>query len=162
MKVAAVILFLFINSPNIFTQTGTTLMGKVVDKETGESLIGGNILVLGTELGSASDTLGNYQIKNLPVGNYSIKVAFMGYRPIQIENVLIINTDCLVLDFELEWDSNSPVLVISERYKVGNKLRYCRPPEDPKDFLKPRGLFIESIIEKIKSNPPVMDSIIVK
>ena len=145
--------FLFITfTLNIFAQTGT-LKGKVVDKEDGEILIGANVILLGTKFGAASDIDGNYEIKNIPVGNYSVKVSFVGYKTIEMESIRLIASDC-ILDFELGIDKDSDVLIVREK-PTFKSVRSCEPQYD---FLKPRGLFIDTLIHSFKNRMP-LDSV---
>ena len=46
--------------PVLFAGTTGKISGRVTDKETGEPLIGANVMVDGTPLGAATDTDGNY------------------------------------------------------------------------------------------------------
>lgn len=56
------------------------ITGKVVDLVTKEPLIGANILVVGTNLGSATNIDGKFTIQNLSPGFYRIKVSIVGYE----------------------------------------------------------------------------------
>ena len=59
-----------------FTFAGTTgkLSGKVTSKETGEPLIGANVMVDGTPLGAATDLDGNYFILQVINKYYSSRI----------------------------------------------------------------------------------------
>ena len=67
-----VVLFFIANSLLYSGSTGK-IVGKVVDAETGEALIGVNVIVMGTNRGAATDIDGFYQIINIPPGVYNIK-----------------------------------------------------------------------------------------
>jgi hypothetical protein len=54
--------------------------GTVFDAKTREPLIGVNVLVLGLETGAASDTEGYFEIRNLPIGTYLLKLTYIGYE----------------------------------------------------------------------------------
>lgn len=54
--------------------------GKVKDVSTGEPLPGVTIEIEGTSLGAATDLGGNYFIANIPVGSYTLKVSYVGYK----------------------------------------------------------------------------------
>lgn len=56
-----------------------TVVGKVTDSETGQSLIGANVLVAGTSIGSATDIEGNFEISNLHAGIHILRASFVGY-----------------------------------------------------------------------------------
>ena len=86
-----------------FTFAGTTgkLTGKVTDKSTGEPLPFVNIILVGTNLGAATDIDGNYVILNIPPGNYNVKAQYIGYQPVLVENVSVSIDLTTTLDFTL-------------------------------------------------------------
>ena len=55
-----------------------TLTGTITDDDN-LSLPGANILIPELETGTASDVNGNYRLSNLPAGEYTVKVMFIGY-----------------------------------------------------------------------------------
>jgi outer membrane receptor protein involved in Fe transport len=83
-------------------QTTGKIGGKIVDKATGEPLIGANIMLAGTVNGAAADLQGNYYIINIPPGNYTVQANMIGYRSIRVENVRISVNSTTTLKFELE------------------------------------------------------------
>ncbi len=84
-----VLLFLFVVSFTtvIWAQQAGNISGKVSDKNTGEALIGVNILLKGTNFGNASNVKGEYEIKNIPVGTYTVVFSAVGYSTEEIPNV---------------------------------------------------------------------------
>lgn len=72
----------------IFAQTGK-IVGKVTDAQSGEVLIGANIIVQGTNLGAATDINGEYLILNVPPGSYTIIARYIGYREMRYENIKV-------------------------------------------------------------------------
>jgi len=92
-KIFLVILFFFQIIPNYTYSQENKLVGKIegviIDAETKAELIGANILILNSTIGAATDLDGKFVIENVPVGNYSIKISFLGYTP-------IIKTDIIV------------------------------------------------------------------
>ncbi len=48
------------------------IVGKVIDKKTGNPLPGVNIIIIGTEMGAATDMEGDYYIINVAPGIYSL------------------------------------------------------------------------------------------
>jgi outer membrane receptor protein involved in Fe transport len=71
-----------------FSQTGK-IVGKVLDKESGEALIGANVLIEGTNLGAATDVSGDFVILNIPPGSYTITAKYIGFREVRIENIKV-------------------------------------------------------------------------
>jgi iron complex outermembrane receptor protein len=62
-----------------FAQTGS-IQGKVTDGKTGEALRNANVVLQGTSMGASSDARGQYEIKNVPPGVYTLVVTFLGYE----------------------------------------------------------------------------------
>jgi hypothetical protein len=57
-----------------------TLFGRVLD-ENNQPLIGANIVLLKTNFGVSTDTYGKFFLNNVPVGKYTLKVSYIGYKP---------------------------------------------------------------------------------
>lgn len=100
------ILLFFLILSNCFltiTFAGTTgkMTGKVTDKASGEPLPFVNIIIVGTNLGAATDIDGNYVILNIPPGNYNVKAQYIGYQPVVVENVSVSIDLTTTVDFTL-------------------------------------------------------------
>jgi hypothetical protein len=54
--------------------------GYVIDKSTGEALVGANVLVEGTSMGSSTDANGRFLINNIPQGRHNLKITYIGYQ----------------------------------------------------------------------------------
>ncbi|MCK6620807.1 MAG: TonB-dependent receptor [Calditrichaceae bacterium] len=80
---------LLLNLAPAFAGTTGKIIGTVKDKSTGESLIGANVMLEGTSLGSSTDQDGFYVILNVPPGTYQLAAHYIGYAPITIENVKV-------------------------------------------------------------------------
>ncbi|MCF8461013.1 MAG: TonB-dependent receptor [Flavobacteriales bacterium] len=59
-------------------QTGK-IKGFVYEKETGEPVLFTNVIVKGTTLGAATDVNGYYTITNVPVGEQTVQITYLGY-----------------------------------------------------------------------------------
>ena len=57
IKLCLFTLLLFISSNSILAQSGT-IRGQVFDKETGDPLVGANVIVMNTSRGSSADAEG--------------------------------------------------------------------------------------------------------
>jgi outer membrane receptor protein involved in Fe transport len=115
-----IIIFLILIAFPSFIFSGTTgkISGRVVDRETGEPLIGTNIILESTYLGAASDQNGNYVILNIPPGRYTVIARMMGYEVKKVENVKVSIDLTTQINFELSsqvLDSGGEVVVIAER-----------------------------------------------
>ncbi len=101
MKKSVTILFLLLLTTFGFAGTTGKLTGKVVDAKTKEPLPFVNIILVGTNFGAATDLEGNYVILNLPPGKYTVKVQYVGYQSVIMEDVPISIDLTTRRDFEL-------------------------------------------------------------
>ncbi len=70
---------------------GTTgkITGKVTDAQTGEPIIGANVLIGGTTLGAATTVDGSYTILNIQPGKYNVRFSIIGYETTTVEGVIV-------------------------------------------------------------------------
>ena len=66
-----------------------TIQGTVRDEVTHQPLIGANVIVEGTVMGAATDTLGYFVIPRVPSGFYHVRFDMIGYRPLVKLNVRV-------------------------------------------------------------------------
>lgn len=59
---------------------GSSITGMVTDSQTGEPLVGANVYLAGTAMGAASNLHGEYVISNVPPGEYTLVVDYIGYK----------------------------------------------------------------------------------
>jgi iron complex outermembrane recepter protein len=78
MKFMAILFILFTTSA-LFSQDGK-LMGVVRDENTGELLVGANIVLQKSGVGTVTDQEGEFLIDNLKPGVYIITISYIGYR----------------------------------------------------------------------------------
>lgn len=62
-------------------QTTGTLTGTIASEKDKSPLAFANVVILGTNMGSMTGSDGSYTVKNLPVGQYTVKVSYLGYEP---------------------------------------------------------------------------------
>ncbi|WP_372650884.1 SusC/RagA family TonB-linked outer membrane protein [Draconibacterium sp.] len=75
---------LIVISPSVGAAQQGLIKGKVTDIK-GEPLIGATIVVKGTTIGDITDINGEYVITNVPVGDQTLIVSFIGYSSQEIE-----------------------------------------------------------------------------
>lgn len=93
-----IILISMLINIQILPQNTGTISGKIVDGNSGEELIGANILLEGTNIGAASDLEGNYRITNIPVGNYTLIASMIGYTKLTVVDINITEGGVFKLD----------------------------------------------------------------
>lgn len=86
----------------LFGQQGV-IAGKVIDKRTGEALIGANVYVEGTSIGSSADVDGTYSFKIDP-GTYTVVCSYTSYVSQIIKGLQIKDKETFNLDFVLDED----------------------------------------------------------
>lgn len=59
-------------------QTGS-VKGTILDDETGEAIVGANILIKGTTNGVITDADGKFALENVPAGSLVLVISFIGY-----------------------------------------------------------------------------------
>lgn len=104
----------------VYSQSGT-LKGKILDKDTGEPIPFANIVILlggSQEGGATSDIDGNYTIKPIPAGEYDVKATYVGYQPVQINDVIISADKITFLDVEMTSKAQNLEEVVIKDYKV--------------------------------------------
>ena len=94
-----VIIFTFSNFA--YTQNGI-LRGTVSDKNTGETIVGASVVVDGTLTGTAANLDGEFVLPNLSPGNISIRVSFISYETVIIDDIVIEPGRTTFLDVALE------------------------------------------------------------
>jgi len=92
---------LIVLSYSIFAQSTGTITGKVVDKISQQPIPGVNILVVGTQLGAAADIEGQFEITNVPIGNYQVRASAIGYTPVIKRDVTVNSVRPIQLNFEM-------------------------------------------------------------
>ncbi len=85
-----------------YSGTSGTLAGKVTDSQTGEPLLGANVMVAGTNLGMMVDHEGFFLVNNIPPGIYEVKASMMGYISETREHVRISIDLRTTIDFALK------------------------------------------------------------
>ena len=94
------------------------ISGYVTDAETGEALIGANVVINGSTIGSATDVNGKYYLANINSGYAAIKVSYIGYQSANI-NVEIKAKHIANLNIPLQSSfAVDEVVVVSEQPTV--------------------------------------------
>lgn len=140
MRFAVIILLLFL-SISVVSQR-YTISGYIKDKQTGEELIGANLIVDGTGYGATTNTYGFYTL-TLPEGTYNIRFTYIGYK--DLEKSLKLNKN-ISINAELE----SSAFLTDEVVIIGQQNRHV---EDS------RMSIIRIPVEEIKTLPAFMGEV---
>jgi outer membrane receptor protein involved in Fe transport len=122
--VSSIAFFIFLAGTVVYAGTTGKIAGKIIDKSTGEALIGANILIVGSTMGASTDIDGNYFILNIPPGEYQVRASMIGYSSLIVQNIRVSVDQTTKIDFELSSESIklADVLVTAERPLVRKDL----------------------------------------
>jgi hypothetical protein len=127
----------------LFAQNNGSLYGKVIDKNTQEPLIGATVSVDQLNRGTSTDVEGNFRL-TLPVGNYTIKVTFVGYQTSVKYNINLTSGNAQSVNFELQAETATLGEVTVKNKKEKSAI--------VSDAITP--LSVQSLtVEEIRSNP---------
>ncbi|NVN94750.1 MAG: mucoidy inhibitor MuiA family protein [Bacteroidetes bacterium] len=104
-----------------YSLDGSAIKGKVTDKSTKEPIAFANILLMqnGKQFaGTTTDFDGNYLIKPIQPGYYSLKCSYVGYKPMQMNNILINKDKLTFADISIEASSVSLETFEVVEYKI--------------------------------------------
>ncbi len=88
-----------------------SIKGVIKDAETKSPLIGANIVLLGTSMGSTTDEDGFFMIQDVPEGSYKLEVSYLGYQ--QYEQMVTLSGNDVSLEIEL-----TPVSLVGEAINI--------------------------------------------
>lgn len=115
------LIFLFIFQSidaQILTQT---IRGSVTDKIVKTPLNGATIIIQNNNYQklSITDTEGNFKIENVEVGNYTIQINYIGYKPIVLSNINLGSGKEVVLTIEMDQTiiSSKEIIITSKKRK---------------------------------------------
>ncbi len=97
-------------------QPRAAINGYLRDAETGETLLGANIILVGTNRGGTTNNAGYYIISNIPGGTYSVRYSYLGFND-KILEVTLEEGETLRLDVQLDpvEFTMEELVVVSER-----------------------------------------------
>jgi hypothetical protein len=99
------LLLCFLILQSIHAQEPTqTIRGTVVDKITLMPLPGANVVVINSNPfnGATTNIDGNFKISNVPVGNHSLKISYVGYKDMVLPNIVVNSGKEVVLNIGVE------------------------------------------------------------
>ena len=103
-KIIAILSILFTSSFIVLAQDFTqTVRGKITDINTKQTIIGANVIIVGSDplKGASTDIDGNFTITEVPVGRVNIQITALGYEPQLLSNLIIESAKETVLNIEL-------------------------------------------------------------
>ena len=111
------------------------LRGFVYDKETGEPIIFCNVILEGTTIGASTDVNGFFSITNIPDGNYTVFITYIGYDTLR-ENISLKAKQILTKKFEINESSVQlqTVHISADRQAMKSDVKVSVTKVTPKDI----------------------------
>jgi hypothetical protein len=113
-----IILLISLISFSAFAQKKSSISGKVIDEKNAEPLTGAIVKVAGTSIGAIVDLNGDFIIKDIAVGNYTIECSYVSYNTKSIADVIVKENEVTNLTINLQKVSkNLKVITIKSTLK---------------------------------------------
>lgn len=84
------------------TTEAAVLMGTVVDQSTGEALPGAQVKINGCDQSVYTDLDGNFEVRNIKSGTYSLEISLVSYEENKIKELIIDANTKSALKVELK------------------------------------------------------------
>ena len=101
MKSISLVILALLSSLMINAQTKGSISGWIVNKNTQTPISGVTIKVLNTPFSATSDSLGRYQLNNIPTGQYQVVFTSLGSIPYTLYNVVVSSGNETINSIEL-------------------------------------------------------------
>lgn len=95
------LLLLWVGWPGAHAGVSGKIAGTVSDAQTGQPLVGVNIVIEALQTGGSSDAEGDYYILNLHPGTYTVTFSYLGYRTVSKTGILVIANRTIRVDAQL-------------------------------------------------------------
>ncbi len=82
-----------------------SIAGLVRDGKTNETIIGANLILENTGIGSSTNLDGKFELVSLEPGKYNLLVSFISYKTQKIEGVVVARGRTTLIDIKLEENS---------------------------------------------------------
>lgn len=123
-KLLSLFILAVVVSVGAMAQAGQSeIKGKIIDKQTGEPLAFVNIILEKNGVrvtGGQTNFDGEFSIKPIPPGTYTLKSSFVGYKPIALAGIVVTSEETKFVDVKMESTSIEMEDFVIVEYK--NKL----------------------------------------
>jgi TonB-dependent receptor len=108
---------LFLMPQSLSAQGSGTIKGRVLDNETGSPLVGANVLIQNTSLGAPTDFAGAFTVHNVPLGQQTVRISYIGYVGVT-RDVSVKENETVELEFRLvpQAITGEPVVVTAQAF----------------------------------------------
>ncbi len=114
---SAFLLTIFLVSIPALAQSTGRISGVITEAGINEPLPAVNVRIVGSNLGAATDIDGNYTIRGIRPGEYTIEISFLGFKKVQVTGIKVEAGETTVVNQTLEeevFEADGEVVVIGE------------------------------------------------
>lgn len=102
------------------TTVNGSITGIVVDSETGEAMFGVAVMIEGTKQGASSDLDGQFTIRNVAPGLYTVVANYIGYAKLSVTDVEVKSGRVSTLNLKLATEAIQTQEVVIEARRIDN------------------------------------------
>ncbi|MCZ6765751.1 MAG: TonB-dependent receptor [bacterium] len=105
---------IFLGASTLYAQGVGTIQGRILDKKSKTPLAFANVVIVGSAKGAMSLDDGQFTITGVPVGTYKIKAMMMGYKTVELANIVVNGNQTTEVSFRLE----ETIVAVTQRIDV--------------------------------------------
>jgi hypothetical protein len=111
------LLLVFVLPFAVLAQTGF-IRGKLTQTLSNEPLAGVSVVIIGTQQGAITDSLGDYRITGLKPGYYNLQFSLVGFQKKAVYDIQVTNAKAAIVEIALETDDQklSDVNITAQRF----------------------------------------------
>ncbi|MEO7990802.1 MAG: TonB-dependent receptor [Chryseolinea sp.] len=103
-----------------FVSAQGSISGTITDAVTGEAIIGANVLIKDTSIGSTTDIEGNFTISKVSAGTYTLQISSVTYKTHIIENLIVEDAKKVTLTIAMHEDVSELEEVVVQAQRLTN------------------------------------------
>lgn len=136
LKFFKYLILLIVFTQVVFAGNTGKIAGRVTEKSTGDPLIGVNVLIKGTSLGTATDEDGFYYILQVPPGTYDLEFSYIGYHTLTVKRtrVKVDLTDRIDVKLESQAVEGPTIEVVADQLLVQKDITSTRRTASRQDM----------------------------
>jgi len=101
MNKLTIVFIIILNISHLFS---SVVVGRISSSIDGTPLIGANIYLQNTSFGAASDNNGEFEINDVPAGEYVVVATYIGYKLINRHTITVLPDEQVKCDLEMHED----------------------------------------------------------
>lgn len=120
MNLRFILLFLVLGLQNLSAQSKLSVY--VTDSDLNEPLFGASVFLKNTSIGASVQTDGYATIENIPYGNYTLLVSFVGYETFR-KSITLDTAELLIIEVQLVQEEDMLDLIVVEGTRSNRSLK---------------------------------------